>query len=84
LPDESYLRNRAILLADGKPESGAEDKYLKNDWAFKENDMRSSVINTMEFKRELGEEIPQQDVLVVCGTNQMTFDTIHYRSSYHI
>jgi pimeloyl-ACP methyl ester carboxylesterase len=83
LPDESYLRNRAILLTDGKPESGAEDTYLKNDWAFKEKDMRSSVINAMEFKRELGDGLPQQDVLLVCGTNQLTCDTIQYRSSYH-
>ena len=84
LPDESYLRNRAILLTDGKPESGAEDTYLKNDWAFKEKEMRSSVINAMEFKRELGEEFPQQDVLLVCGTKQLTCDTIHYRTSYHV
>ena len=83
LPDESYLRNRAILLTDGKPESGAEDTYLKNDWAFKKNDMRSGVINAMEFKRELGEELPRQNVLLVCGTNQLTCDTIHYRTSYH-
>ena len=84
LPDESYLRNRAILLTDGKPESGAEDTYLKNDWAFKEKYMRSGVINAMEFKRELGEELPQlQDVLLICGTDQLTCDTIHYRTSYH-
>jgi pimeloyl-ACP methyl ester carboxylesterase len=83
LPDESYLRNRAILLTDGKPESGAEDTYLKNDWAFEEKDMRNGVINAMEFKRELGEELPRQDVLLVCGTNQLTWDTVHYRTSYH-
>jgi pimeloyl-ACP methyl ester carboxylesterase len=83
LPDESYLRNRAILLTDGKPESGAEDTYLKNDWAFEEKDMRNGVINAMEFKRELGEELPRQDVLLVCGTNQLTCDTVHYRTSYH-
>ncbi|MFL6395134.1 MAG: lipase/acyltransferase domain-containing protein [Nitrososphaeraceae archaeon] len=83
LPDESYLRNRAILLTDGKPESGAEDTYLKNECAFKEKDMRSGVIKAMEFKKELGEELPQrQDVLLICGTNQMTCDTIHYRTSY--
>jgi pimeloyl-ACP methyl ester carboxylesterase len=83
LPDESYLRSRAILLADGKPELGAEDTYLKNDWAFKEKDMRSGIINAMEFKRELGEELPSQDVLLICGTNQLTCDAIHYRTSYH-
>jgi pimeloyl-ACP methyl ester carboxylesterase len=83
LPDESYLRNRSILLTDGKPESGAEDTYLKNEWAFKEKDMRSGVINAMEFKRELGEELPVQDVLLICGTNQLTCDTIHFRTSYH-
>jgi pimeloyl-ACP methyl ester carboxylesterase len=83
LPDESYLRSRAILLADGKPELGPEDTYLKNDWAFKEKDMRSNVINAMEFKRELGEELPRQDVLLICGTNQLTCDAIHYRTSYH-
>jgi hypothetical protein len=84
LPDESYLRNRAILLTDGEPETGAEDTYLKSDWAFKEKDMRSGVINAMEFKKELGEELPQrQEALLVCGTNQLTCDTIHYRTSYH-
>ena len=82
LPDESYLSNRAILLTDGKPESGAEDTYLKNDWAFKEKDMRSSVIHAMEFKRELGEGLPPKDVLLICGINQLTCDTIHYRTSY--
>jgi hypothetical protein len=84
LPDESYLRNRSILLTDGKPESGVEDTYLKNEWGFKEKDMINGVMNAMEFKRELGEELPQrQDVLLVCGTDQLTCDTIHYKSSYH-
>ena len=83
LPDESYLRRRAILFADSKPASGAEDTYLRNDWAFKEKDMRTGVINAMEFKRELGEELPEQDVLLICGTNQLTCDAIHYRTSYH-
>jgi hypothetical protein len=82
LPDEAYLRRRAILFADGKPTSGAEDTYLRNDWAL-ENDMRTGVINAMEFKRELGEELPGQDVLLVCGTNQLTCDAIQYRTSYH-
>ncbi|MDQ3837076.1 MAG: hypothetical protein M3270_09105 [Thermoproteota archaeon] len=85
LPDESYLRNRSILLTDGKPESGVEDTYLKNEWAFKEKDMRSGVINAMEFKRELGDELlpQQQDVLLICGTDQLTCDTVHYKTSYH-
>jgi pimeloyl-ACP methyl ester carboxylesterase len=83
LPDESYLRRRAILLADDKPTAGAEETYLRNDWAFKEKNMRSNVINAMEFKRQLGEELPRQEVLLVCGTNQMTCDAIHYRTSYH-
>jgi pimeloyl-ACP methyl ester carboxylesterase len=83
LPDESYLRSRAILFADGKPAADAEDTYLRNDWAFKEKDMQTSVINAMEFKRELGEELPGQDVLLICGTNQLTCDVIQYRTSYH-
>jgi len=83
LPDESYLRRRAILLADGKPSLGAEETYLGNDWAFKESDMRANVINAMEFKRELGEELPTQEILLVCGTNQLTCDAIHYTSNYH-
>jgi pimeloyl-ACP methyl ester carboxylesterase len=82
LPDESYFRRRTILFADGKPASGSEDTYLRNDWAFKEKDMRTGVINAMEFKRELGEELPEQDVLLICGTNQPTCDAIHYRKSY--
>jgi hypothetical protein len=44
--------------------------------------MRTGVINAMEFKRELGEELPEQDVLLICGTNQPTCDAIHYRKSY--
>lgn len=82
LPDESYLKKRAILLADGKPSVGAEETYLRNDWGFKEKNMRANVINAMEFKRELGEELPRQEVLLVCGTNQPTCDAIHYRTSY--
>jgi pimeloyl-ACP methyl ester carboxylesterase len=84
LPDESYLRSRAILLADGKPQLDPEGTYLKNDWAFKEKDMRSGVINAMEFKRELGQELPREDVLLICGTNQLTCDAIQYRTSYHV
>ncbi len=83
LPDESYLSRRAILLADGKPSVGAEETYLGNDWAFKEKDMRANVINAMEFKRELGEELPRQEALLVCGTNQLTCDAIHYTTNYH-
>jgi pimeloyl-ACP methyl ester carboxylesterase len=83
LPDESYFRRRAILLADGKPSVGAEETYLGNDWAFKESDMRANVIKAMEFKRELGEELPTQEILLVCGTNQLTCDAIHYTSNYH-
>jgi pimeloyl-ACP methyl ester carboxylesterase len=83
LPDESYLRRRAILLADGKPSVGAEETYLGNDWAFKESDMRANVIKAMEFKRELGEELPTQEILLVCGTNQLTCDAIQYTSNYH-
>jgi len=83
LPDESYLSRKAVLFADGKPVLGAEDTYLRNDWAFKEEDMRTGVINAMEFKRELVEELPGQDVLLVCGSNQLTCDAIHYRTSYH-
>ena len=82
LPDESYLKKRAILLADGKPSVGAEETYLRNDWGFKEKNMRANVINAMEFKKELGEELPRQEVLLVCGTNQPTCDAIHYRTSY--
>ena len=84
LPDESYLRRRTILLADDKPTAGAEETYLRNDWAFKDRDMRTNVVNAMEFKRELGEELPRQEVLLVCGTNQLTCDAIHYRTSYHV
>ncbi len=83
LPDESYLSRRAVLFADGKPALGAEDTYLRNDWALKEKEIRDGVINAMEFKRELGEELPEQDVLLVCGTNQLTCDAIHYKMSYH-
>ena len=84
LPDESYLRRRTILLADDKPTAGAEETYLRNDWAFKDRDMRANVVSALEFKRQLGEELPRQEVLLVCGTNQLTCDAIHYRTSYHV
>ena len=84
LPDESYLRRRTILLADDQPTAGAEETYLRNDWAFKDSDIRANVVNAMEFKRQLGEELPRQEVLLVCGTNQLTCDAIHYRTSYHV
>jgi len=84
LPDESYLRRRTILLADDKPTAGAEETYLRNDWAFKDRDMRANVVSAMEFKRQLGEELPRQEVLLVCCTNQLTCDAIHYRTSYHV
>ena len=93
LPDESYLSRRAILLVDGKPSVGAEETYLGNDWAFKEKDMRANVINAMEFKRELGEELPRQEALLVlwykstdmrCNTLYNELSCVNNRSQAHL
>jgi hypothetical protein len=86
LPDESYLDSRPLLFVDGKPIWGVDDTYLKNDWAFKTQDMQSNVRKAMQFKRDLGLEIPgnkeHDDVLLICGTDKMTCDTIEYKMHY--
>jgi pimeloyl-ACP methyl ester carboxylesterase len=84
LPDDSYLTKRPVLTADGKPAFGAEETYLTSDWAFKDNAMRTAVKDAIAFKSEIGNELPRDDSLLVCGTNQITFDSIHYRTAYHV
>lgn len=83
LPDESYFASRAMLLADGNQTMGPEDTYLKNDWAFRDEDMRNHVRDAISFKKQLGEGLPEQDVLNICGINQPTCDAINYSTYYH-
>ena len=82
LPDESYLAKSAILLADCKQITGPEETYLNNDWAFKEDLMRNHVRDAMAFKQQLGEGMPEQDILSICGINQPTSDVIGYSTYY--
>lgn len=87
LPDESYLRDRPILFANDKPVHSICDTYLRDDWAFKEQDMQTNVIKAMEFKKELGLEIPVNadgDILLICGTDKPTCDTVGYKTYYHV
>jgi hypothetical protein len=87
LPDESYLRNRPMLFADNKPTFGADDTYLRNDWAFKSQDMQINVRKAMEFKKEIGQELPgnkDHDILLICGTDKITCDTIWYQTYYQV
>lgn len=87
LPDESYLRTRPMLIADDKPTCGAEDTYLRNDWAFKPHDMQINVRNAMKFKEQIGEELAgnsDKDILFICGTGKITCDTIAYQTYYRV
>jgi pimeloyl-ACP methyl ester carboxylesterase len=87
LPDESYLNNRPMLFADNKPIFGADDTYLRNDWAFKAREMQAGIRKAMEFKKELGEELPgnkDHDILLICGTGKLTCDSIRYQANFHI
>ena len=88
LPDESYLNSKPMLFADNKPIFGADNTYLKNDWAFKSQEMQTKVREAMEFKRRLGQELPQgsknNDILLICGSNRITCDTIGYQTHYQI
>ena len=83
LPDDSYLAMRAVLSADGKPAFGAEQTYLRNEWGFKDKVMQTAVRDAMAFKAEISERLAD-DVLLVCGTKQITFDSINYREAYHV
>jgi hypothetical protein len=64
---------------------GVEDTYLRNDWAFKTQDMQTNVSKAMEFKKEIGQE-PLEDrdhrALLICGTDKITYDTIRYQTHY--
>lgn len=85
LPDESYLSSKPILFADNRPTFGADNTYLKNDWAFKAQDMQANVRRAMEFKKDLGKELPgnkDHDILLICGTDKITCDTIGYQTHY--
>jgi hypothetical protein len=88
LPDDSYLQNRPLLFADGKPTWGIDETYHRNDWAFKRQDMQDNVRKAIEFKRDLGPELlgkkEQSDILLICGTDQLTCDTIEYNTHYHV
>jgi hypothetical protein len=87
LPDESYLNNRPMLFADDKPTYGVDETYLRNDWAFKAQDMQTNVRKAMEFKKELGQELPgnkDHDILVICGTDKITCDAIKYQTNFHV
>lgn len=87
LPDESYLNNRPVLFADNKPIFGADNTYLRNDWAFKVPDMQTNVRKAMEFKKELGQELPgnkDHDILLICGIDKITCDTIRYETNLRV
>ena len=87
LPDESYLCNWPMLFANNKPTFGADDTYLRNDWAFKAQDMQANVRKAMEFKKEIGQELPgnkDHDILLICGTDRLTCDTIGYQTHYQV
>jgi hypothetical protein len=76
-----------MLYADGKPIYGLDDTYLKNDWGFKTQDMQTNTIKAMKFKEELGSELPgnkDQDILLICGTDNITCDTIRYQTNFQV
>jgi hypothetical protein len=76
-----------MLIADNKPTFGAEDTYLRNDWAFKQHDMLTNVRNAMKFKKEIGDELAanrDHDILLICGTGKTTCDTIRYQTYYRV
>lgn len=85
LPDESYLCSRPVLFADKKPTFGADDTYLRGDWAFKVQDMQTNVRRAMQFKKEICQELPRDmdhDILLICGTDRITCDAIAYQTHY--
>ena len=87
LPDESYLSRRPILFADNRPTFGVDETYLKNEWAFKAHDMQANVRRAMEFKKELGQELPgnkDHDILLICGIDQTTCDAVEYQTYYQV
>lgn len=76
-----------MLYVNNKPTYGVDDTYLKNDWGFKEQDMQTNIIKAMKFKEELGPELPgnkDHDILLVCGTDSITCDTIRYQTNFQV
>ena len=84
LPDETYLIRKPILLADRNQTFGSEDTYLRNDWAFKVEDMRTKVREAMAFKKELAGGPLVKSILNICGIGQPTCDAIDYSTYFHV
>jgi pimeloyl-ACP methyl ester carboxylesterase len=89
LPDDFYLQNRPMLIADNTPIMDANNTYLGNGWAFKKADMIANVNAAMKFKKDLGGQLllPDEEgdddklLLLICGANVQTVDTIRYEKS---
>jgi pimeloyl-ACP methyl ester carboxylesterase len=89
MPDDFYLQNRPMLIADNTPIMDANNTYLGNGWAFKKADMVSNVKAAMKFKNDLGGQLllPDEEggddklLLLICGANVKTDDTIRYEKS---
>jgi Lecithin:cholesterol acyltransferase len=82
LPDDFYLKNKPMLIANNRPLHTAENTYLTNEWAIEEEEMIAHVKKAMKFKtQELGKQLPgaTDNILNICGTNVPTKDMIKYQ-----
>ena len=82
MPDDFYLDNRPMIYGNGQPINGINETYRKNEWSLPES-MHPNVSKAMEFKKSLGEKLPENDddILVIYANTFETLDTIGYSST---
>jgi hypothetical protein len=78
MPDDFYLDNRPMIYGNGQPIHGTNETYLKNEWSLPQS-MQPNVSKAMEFKKSLGEKLPENDDDILSNTFE-TLDTIGYSS----
>ena len=60
---------------------GTVETYLKNEWSLPQS-MQANVSKAMDFKKNLGEKLPENDDILVIFANALeTLDTIGFSST---
>jgi hypothetical protein len=78
-----------MLFSNNTAIIGTKETYLENEWNFKLAKMRTKVRKALEFKKQLGQKISQNDdeeeddgdnILIIAGSRVQTPDVIRYRT----
>ncbi len=87
LPDDFYLDGKPMLFSNNIANFGTKEIYLENEWIFKIAKMRTAARKALEFKKQLGHKLRQNDedddddILIVAGSRMKTPDVIRYRTN---